>query len=379
MRVLFASGTAAGGAAISTRQLATGLAAAGQTVCCVMERQRGAARFVYDKHVDLSVRLGKRRPAALVDVLSSQIGRVPRRTRGGRDGPAFLTTSVLENGVRTLLSRFHPDIVVANSLERLAWRRIRHSAARHGVPCVLYLREESALDHLVGRAALPDLLIANSQSLTRQAQAMGQVCRLIPSVVDVADSLIETSRRTALLINPIPSHGVDVALGLAALRPDVPFILQQSWPMSRTEETHLRRAAATLPNVRWRPHTDSPAEVFRDARVLLLPHRVDNRPRVVVEAQANGIPILASDLPGLAEVVGPGGRLVAVEAPVQEWAGEFAAVWDDPKAYWELSAAAVRHGTRAEAQPASVVAAMEDALSSLLADGREQRSHRAVS
>ena len=81
----------------------------------------------------------------------------------------------------------------------------------------------------------------------------------------------------------------------------------------------LLAEAARLPNVGFRPRTTDLGIIYRDARVLFVPHRVDNRPRVVVEAQANGIPVVASRYPGLVEAAGPGGVFVDPDAPEEAW------------------------------------------------------------
>ena len=54
------------------------------------------------------------------------------------------------------------------------------------------------------------------------------------------------------------------------------------------------------------------------ARVLLVPYRVDNRPRVVAEAQSNGIPVPASALPAHREA-GTRGVLVPGDASIRAW------------------------------------------------------------
>ncbi len=54
--------------------------------------------------------------------------------------------------------------------------------------------------------------------------------------------------------------------------------------------------------LRWLPGHEDPGPVYDRAAVLLLPSRADARPRVVEEALAHGLPVVASILPGMADI-----------------------------------------------------------------------------
>ena len=110
-----------------------------------------------------------------------------------------------------------------------------------------------------------------------------------------------------------------------------------------------------------------PARLYADASVLLTPYTLDMRPRVVLEAQVNGIPVLATDLPALRETVGPGGILVAADAPISTWVAALAELVDDPTRYAALDAAARVHAARDEVDPDVVVSTFVAALTGLIA------------
>jgi glycosyltransferase involved in cell wall biosynthesis len=93
----------------------------------------------------------------------------------------------------------------------------------------------------------------------------------------------------------------------------------------------------------------------------------------VLEAQANGIPVLATDLPALRETVGPGGILVPADAPITAWVEALGTCFDDPDRYRALVAAARAHATRDEVQPERVVARFEAVLAELVGDGVRPR------
>jgi glycosyltransferase involved in cell wall biosynthesis len=88
------------------------------------------------------------------------------------------------------------------------------------------------------------------------------------------------------------------------------------------------------PNVEFRP-TVLPAEVpalIREARALLLPSVCyEAQPRVILEAYAAGVPVLASDLGALPEAVPPDSGLLAPPGDADAWSDAVERVLDDPE------------------------------------------------
>lgn len=86
------------------------------------------------------------------------------------------------------------------------------------------------------------------------------------------------------------------------------------------------------PNVEFRP-TISPAEVpalIREARALLLPSICyEAQPRVVLEAYAAGVPVLASDLGALPEAVSADTGLLVAPGDAGAWADAVGELLDD--------------------------------------------------
>jgi glycosyltransferase involved in cell wall biosynthesis len=93
---------------------------------------------------------------------------------------------------------------------------------------------------------------------------------------------------------------------------------------------------------------------------------MDNRPRVILEAQAHGIPIIAHDWPGLREAVGDGGLLLERDADVAAWTSALRSVWGDRSEQERLSEAARRHAARPEVDPDAIVSKFLDLLHSLV-------------
>ena len=168
-----------------------------------------------------------------------------------------------------------------------------------------------------------------------------------------------------LFVNPTRGHGLARVLALARARPDVPFVIQESKPLDRRDLARLRARIGSAGNVELRRAVD-PGSLYADARILLAPYDVPNRPRVVLEAQANGIPVLAADVAGLRECVPPGGILVAPGAPADVWADALGALWDDHAGYDALAEAARNHAQRDDVRPGALVDRFEQALHGLL-------------
>ena len=364
MRILFVSSVAAGGSGVSQRELAQRLAARGHHVeMLAAAGDRDFVRRLYERQVDLSTRL---RGNVLRPVLLAAQRPWGQRLRPGSaaEYPTWVS-AVPENGYRRLRRRARPDVVVASSIDRVTWRRLRSQLVADDVPSVLYIREASGLGHLTISQAPPVLLLANAESHAARARAAGFECEVVPSVVELDRSRTDTSRVTALLVNPSDLLGGDRIWPIADARTDIHFVLQESGLLSDRERSVVHALAEARPNVSVRPYTDDPAEVYRDARVLLVPHRVDNRPRVILEAQANGIPVIASAYPGLAESIGPGGVIVEDADNPAAWTRVLSSVWDDPTRYENLVDAARTHAHRSEVDPVRIVERFEQLLTQL--------------
>ena len=103
----------------------------------------------------------------------------------------------------------------------------------------------------------------------------------------------------------------------------------------------LRSRVRLLPDVpdEWLP------AVYRAASVFAFPSLAEGYGLPVLEAMAAGVPVVASDIPALAEVAGSGALLVPPR-DVAGWASALAAVVTDPAAAarWSGPAAAVAAG-----------------------------------
>ena len=78
--------------------------------------------------------------------------------------------------------------------------------------------------------------------------------------------------------------------------------------------------------------------------------------RVVIEACANGIPVIASDVGGIPEAMGDSGVLLAPSDPPERWAEVIEEVLSNPNFYSKLSKNAIANAERKEFKATEVSA-----------------------
>jgi glycosyltransferase involved in cell wall biosynthesis len=125
------------------------------------------------------------------------------------------------------------------------------------------------------------------------------------------------ARRLGTVGRLIHAKGLDVliaALPHILARQPVVLTVVGDGPERRT----LERMAHRLP-VQFTGRLESPravAEFLRDLDVFVMPSRWEGLPNAVLEALACGIPVVASDVPGMAEAAGESALLVPPDEPL---------------------------------------------------------------
>ncbi len=353
-RILFVSSTTMGGSGRSQRELATALRQRGCRIRFLVDdgSHRPVGRRVLEELTDATVRFSERGVGRLVDRCRSVVG---RRTRSVTvDGVAMSVTVAPENAICSLIDEWRPTLVVASSISRVTWRAVRSECRRRGVPTVLYLREDTAIGHLTA-GLTADVVIGNSASLVAAAARHGVDADFLPSVVRLTPLAAPPSGEVALMVNPLPTHGLGLMGAIATALREIPFVLQESWSLNEQQQADVDELVRAHANLTFRAYEPDPPHIFRDARLLLAPHRIDNRPRTVLEAQANGLPVIATGHPGLVEAVGDGGILLDPDAAVDDWIAAIESVWHTDDLRSTLSDRARIHAARPEIDPGVVV------------------------
>jgi surfactin synthase thioesterase subunit/glycosyltransferase involved in cell wall biosynthesis len=100
------------------------------------------------------------------------------------------------------------------------------------------------------------------------------------------------------MVNPCAVKGISIFLAVAEQLPDVRFAAVPTWGTNAEDHVALSRHA----NVTVLPPVDNIDDLMRQTRVLLVPSVwAEARSRIVVEAMARGVPVIASDIGGIPE------------------------------------------------------------------------------
>jgi glycosyltransferase involved in cell wall biosynthesis len=168
-------------------------------------------------------------------------------------------------------------------------------------------------------------------------------------------------------VNPVPEKGVEKALAIAALCPDIPFRFVKAWRLASKAASQLERKINSLANVDLVERSRDMRTIYRETKILLVPSQcAETWGRVATEAHYSGIPILASRVGALPESVGPGGILVDPEAPACVWADELKQMWHNDWLYERMRDAALCYSTRSQIAASQQIEALLSVIHSVV-------------
>jgi len=248
--------------------------------------------------------------------------------------------SRLERVLDSVARSLRPSVAFAQmayAREALCW------AATRGLPSVLFLRTASHGTFLGGAGEpVPDIVVANSESVREAVGARwrGECMVVNPFVRQPRNSSPAAIRDMITFVNPVVSKGADRVRQLAISLPMQRFLVVRSWTGFRDKEgwspvlwNRLARSQGLrdiqapeevffgdLSNVEVMEATnDMDRLVYGRSRIVLCPSRIEPFGRVAVEALVRGIPVIASDIGGLAEALRGGGILIRDGDDIGAW------------------------------------------------------------
>jgi glycosyltransferase involved in cell wall biosynthesis len=246
------------------------------------------------------------------------------------------------------LSEYRPDVVLSHDCHTSP---LLNYAAHQGYPSFYFAQWLNYIN-------VPNELhtIANSPFT---ASGMAQLTRNEIGVVLPVTKLdqyrvTKRDRRYITFINPIPEKGLDVAIEIARCLPQERFLfVKGKWgSYSAREIEAFIKPIYKLPNVEVWNHQRDMRQVYAVTDILLVPSQFDETfGRVIVEAQVNGIPVVAANVGGISYTLGQGGILVEPKDKPQTYADALLQLRTDENLYRQLSALALENSQRPEFEP----------------------------
>lgn len=266
--------------------------------------------------------------------------------------------------IETVIKLEKPDILVAQAggVVKLA-KKVQESNSK--IPIVVYIRD-ILFEDLDGdpRSIKDAIFIANSDFVaTTFNEKFGIRPYVLPPIFLRNRYLCATTGEFVTFINTHLYKGLELAIKIAQLCPEIPFLFVEGWPLERSEKMRLLKTLRKIPNVQFMPRTNDMKQVYRKTHILLVPSQwQESWGRVVTEAHFNGIPVIASNTGGLEKTVGPGGTVLPFDAEPEKWAELLKLYWGNKNLYAKKSKLALQYSLRDEINTTKQVLEFESML-----------------
>ncbi|MGN1200529.1 MAG: glycosyltransferase, partial [Thermoguttaceae bacterium] len=209
----------------------------------------------------------------------------------------------------------------------------------------------------------------------------------IPPVIDfepfrdVAD-VPQKERQALVFVNPSANKGVywfvRLAKELWKKRLDIPILVVEG-SSGREILANPSFGLEEVGNISFMSNTQNPEDFYKQARVIIVPSFFnESYARVVAEAMAAGVPVVASNRGALPETVGDAGLILDIPQiyqpqttilpsaeEVQEWLAAIVRLWDDAF-FWQTMCALGRERVERLWNEESVIDRYEEVLTKLI-------------
>ena len=209
----------------------------------------------------------------------------------------------------------------------------------------------------------------------------------IPPVIDyepfrdVAD-IPQKERQALVFVNPSANKGVywfvRIVKELWKKRPDIPILVVEG-SSGREILANPSFGLEDVGNISFMSNTQNPEDFYKQARAIIVPSFFnESYARVVAEAMAAGVPVVASNRGALPETVGDAGLILDIPQiyqpqttilpsaeEVQEWLAAIVRLWDDAF-FWQTMCALGRERVERLWNEESVIDRYEEVLTNLI-------------
>lgn len=250
------------------------------------------------------------------------------------------------------LRDYQPDVVLGHTTPECP---LLNYAARQGYQSFYFVRNLGTIE---AGSVIPEKIhaIANSPfTASITAQVTHQEVKVVLPFVDLSCyQVIKRERRYITFVNLVVEKGVDVAIQIARCLPQERFLfIKGKWRgNSDTNQDTFMKLISSLPNVEVKEHQQDMRQVYAVTDILLVPSQfTETFGRVILEAQVNGIPVVAANIGGIPYTLGQGGILVEPKDDPKAYVDALRRLRTDEKLYLQLSAFAIQNSQRPEFDP----------------------------
>jgi len=170
-----------------------------------------------------------------------------------------------------VVGKERPDLIVVIVADEPV--RIALAALSTRIPILMRLLDVEFHRHA---GHFPDLsnvsCVANSRfTAGKYGIRFGATPGVIYPLISADKYRTKTTRENVTFVNPHPYKGLDIALGIANLCPEIPFTFVESWRLSDAQRLLLLQKRAVLPNVTLSPPQNDMRAVYGKCKILLAP------------------------------------------------------------------------------------------------------------
>lgn len=256
-----------------------------------------------------------------------------------------------EKGIEKEIIHFKPNVIIT----QLMWSDIALKLAnKYSIPSIMRVCKVSIEISLAKDSQYAPTAIISTSKFVKD-YVLGHWERestIIKPLVEIENYIMKKEEFSPFenefifMFNPLERKGGLVFKEIANRLPSLKFGTVLGWsslkekPDSNTfSEEYIKRITesegsvfdGSLPeyvnfdncnNIKVFPPENNPKKLYKKIRILLVPSQWEEAfGRVAIEAMANGIPVIASDIAGLRDSVGDGGILIEKEN-VNKWVKE---------------------------------------------------------
>jgi len=235
------------------------------------------------------------------------------------------------------IERRSPDIVIGVQSH---WGMAALRTARHlGIPCVVYAQHPSVWWDHVGTKEMPDGWLWVMRWLGLHVNRPDLVQEVLhPPAGWIDRARIEVVAKTddkVTLVNTSEFKGGKMLVALADALPRKRFLGMLNWGEQIIEPR---------PNITYEQAVWKVADVYARTRVLIMPSETEMFGSTAVQAQANGIPVLASDIEPLRDAL-EHGAIFLPPRDIEAWKRALLSL-DDEGTYCDMQTKARANAAR---------------------------------